>query len=135
MADVGFSEVAAAVALRWTERSLNDRVTGGIRAYQAEERTQRPYAILTPTGDSLTRITNRSQYDEIGFRIEVIADNGDELGPLVGYVKEAYKVDLQITQLNGAVTVSAKYNRTDYFEEANYVRAVIDFSARVRQNR
>lgn len=133
---VGFAEVSAAVGTRWRAAGLDAKITGGIFAFQPPEATKRPYAIVEGLGDSPAVFTSKSRYDDIVFTVEVVADDLDKAGPLIGAVKAALtEGSLSVADRNDAVLVKLFPGKVTYVNEANYLRSIIEFTAKLKQSR
>jgi hypothetical protein len=133
---IGFPEIATAIGQRWKSRGLDATIKGGIWSNSPPERTERPYCIIGSLGDVPTTHTTKARYDDIAVTLEIVADNMDALKPLLGAVKAAMGEDaLTVVTDNGAVFLKMFPGRVTYLEEANYLRAICEYTVKIKQNR
>ena len=133
---IGFAEVAAAVKVRWGAAGLGAVVRGGVFAFRPPEGTKRPYAIVEGLGDVPALFTSKHRYDDVTFTVEVVADDLEAARPLVVAVRGALGEDaLAVTTDNGAALLKLFPGKVTYIDEANYLRCICEFTAKVKQDR
>lgn len=133
---VGFPEIATAIGQRWKSRGLDAIIKGGIWSNAPPERTQRPYCIIGSLGDVPVLHTTKGRYDDVAVTLELVADNLDEMKPLLRALKAAMGEDsLTVESENGARFIKMFPGRVTYLEEANYLRAICEYTVKINQNR
>ena len=133
---IGFPEIATAVGGRWKSRGLDAIIKGGIWSNAPPERTQRPYCIISSVGEAPAMHTGKARYDDVEIALELVADNLDEMKGFLGQLRAAMGEDsLTISSDNGGVFLKMFPGRTTYLEEANYLRAICEYTVKIKQNR
>lgn len=130
---IGFAEYASALNERWLERGVDQLVTGGLWTLNLPDKPIRPYALIPDPNENLLRLTNQAQYDRYDFILEVVANNLDQLGPIIGAIKNAW-MEAPII-LGDASHLSLIRGRITYTSEKLYASATIEFTALLGQNR
>lgn len=69
--------------------ALSSLLTGGVYRDAAPSRTVRPYAVVKLIQEAPIMFTNKGQYDQVLFEIEVIAETAELGNDMMGHVDNA----------------------------------------------
>jgi len=128
-------DLFAAIKTKWAANpALVSDWTGGIWT-DVQEKTPRPYVFLAPTGDASTTRTNKSQFMETEFDMELVVDLFEDFSGRIDRLIEAFvKVPMTLAKNNARIVLVPDPN-VQYVQESNYWRAVVSFVAKLAQDR
>lgn len=128
-------DVFAAIKAKWSgTASLVADWSGGIWT-DVQEKTPRPYVFLAPTGEGPSIRTNKTQFGDVEFDMELVVDVFEDFSGRVDRLIEAFvKVPMTLAKNNARILLVPD-PRVQFVQESNYWRAVVTFVAKLAQDR